>query len=70
MPISKCISFLSNRYNYPIYLECSNELNIPFYEKHGFYVLQRHRCFSNGPYYWTMMRPMKNPLKDIGSKIE
>lgn len=56
-------------YNYPIYLENSNEKNLPFYKKFGFMVLQRVQPAADGPFYWTCLRPVPNPLLPVGVEI-
>ena len=39
----------------PAYLESSKERNLPFYQKHGFEVIDELQI-QNGPPIWTMMR--------------
>ena len=39
----------------PAYLETSNERNLPFYQRHGFEVVQQ--CgIPDGPHFWGMWR--------------
>ena len=60
----------ADRNNYPIYLECTKLETIPFYEKHGFIVLERVQVLSSYPYLWRMIRPIKNPAVPIGTLLE
>lgn len=39
------------------HLESSNERNIPFYERHGFVVVDAYRCGGDGPSMTMMSRP-------------
>lgn len=39
----KELTSYADEHNYPIYLESSKEVNLPFYQKHGFFVLERKR---------------------------
>ncbi|MFT4199160.1 GNAT family N-acetyltransferase [Gordonia sp. (in: high G+C Gram-positive bacteria)] len=41
----------------PAYLESSNRVNIPLYEKFGFTVVDEVRLPMNGPSFWPMYRP-------------
>ena len=41
----------------PAYLESSNELNVPLYERHGFVVQADATVARNGPRAWFMWRP-------------
>lgn len=52
--------------NLPIYLESSKDVNLPFYMKHGFVVLERKQVMSEFPFYWRLLRPAKNPLLPFG----
>lgn len=56
----------ADQHNYPIYLESSKEVNISFYQKHGFVVLERKEVMSDFPPYWRMLRPVKDPHLPIG----
>lgn len=38
------------------YLERSNEKNLPFYQSHGFRVVDALRLIMNGPTLWLMSR--------------
>ncbi|RLC58689.1 MAG: GNAT family N-acetyltransferase [Chloroflexi bacterium] len=40
----------------PCYLETSKEINVVFYKKHGFEVLQEVPLGEDGPLMWTMLR--------------
>tara|TARA_R110000823_G_scaffold198080_3_gene329118 strand:- start:2276 stop:2875 length:600 start_codon:yes stop_codon:yes gene_type:complete len=40
----------------PAYLESSNSINVPLYERHGFDVIARERISKNGPTAWFMWR--------------
>lgn len=40
----------------PAYLENSKEQNLPFYERHGFRVIERHDMPNDGPSVWRMWR--------------
>lgn len=40
----------------PAYLESSNELNVPLYERHGFNVIGEERIGRRGPMAWFMWR--------------
>ena len=39
------------------HLESSNERNVPFYERHGFEVVEAYRCGGDGPPMTIMSRP-------------
>ncbi|MFT3899350.1 MAG: GNAT family N-acetyltransferase [Gordonia sp. (in: high G+C Gram-positive bacteria)] len=41
----------------PAYLESSNRVNIPLYEKFGFTVVDEVTLPKNGPTVWPMLRP-------------
>lgn len=40
----------------PAYLESSNELNVPLYQRHGFEIIAQERLPGNGPKAWFMWR--------------
>ncbi len=40
----------------PAYLECSNERNLPLYQRHGFEVRAAQAVAKNGPTAWFMWR--------------
>lgn len=40
----------------PAYLECSNSLNVPLYQRHGFEVRAQQAVGKNGPTAWFMWR--------------
>ncbi|MEW6076474.1 MAG: GNAT family N-acetyltransferase [Thermodesulfobacteriota bacterium] len=40
----------------PAYLECSNEKNLPLYERHGFRVVEEFRLARDAPMIWFMAR--------------
>jgi ribosomal protein S18 acetylase RimI-like enzyme len=40
----------------PAYLESSNELNVPLYQRHGFDIVHEQTIPSNGPTAWFMWR--------------
>jgi ribosomal protein S18 acetylase RimI-like enzyme len=40
----------------PCYLETDNEMNLPFYERHGFRVVRRVEVVKDGPHFWAMVR--------------
>ena len=40
----------------PAYLECSNERNLPLYQRHGFEVRAAQAVAKNGPTVWFMWR--------------
>lgn len=42
----------------PAYLECSNALNVPLYERFGFQVTEEFELPLDGPKVWAMYRPM------------
>ncbi|KAK8815826.1 hypothetical protein WA538_004949, partial [Blastocystis sp. DL] len=56
------ITTYADENNLPIYLESSKDVNLPFYRKHGFVVLERKQVMSAFPFYWRLLRPAKNPL--------
>lgn len=41
-----------------VHLETTNPINLPFYERLGFRVLDEVRCFEGAPSLWTMQRPV------------
>ena len=41
----------------PCYLETAKEIDVTFYQKHGFEVLKETSLPRNGPPIWTMLRP-------------
>ena len=40
----------------PAYLECSNERNLPLYQRHGFEIRSAQAVAKNGPTAWFMWR--------------
>jgi len=40
----------------PAYLECSNERNLPLYQRHGFEIRNAQAVAKNGPTAWFMWR--------------
>ncbi|MCB1679377.1 MAG: GNAT family N-acetyltransferase [Halioglobus sp.] len=40
----------------PAYLESSNRLNVPLYQRHGFEVIHQQRISARGPTVWFMWR--------------
>ena len=40
----------------PAYLESSNRLNVPLYQRHGFEVIHEQAVAKNGPKAWFMWR--------------
>jgi ribosomal protein S18 acetylase RimI-like enzyme len=45
-----------DRERMPAYLESSKEKNVPFYERHGFRVVERFQVPNGGPPLWLMWR--------------
>ena len=43
----------------PAYLESSNHLNVPLYQRHGFEVIHEQGLASAGPRVWFMQRPAR-----------
>ncbi|PWD41943.1 GNAT family N-acetyltransferase [Gordonia paraffinivorans] len=43
----------------PAYLESSNALNVPLYERFGFEVTEEFELPDDGPKVWAMYRPMR-----------
>ena len=41
----------------PAYLESSNHLNVPLYQRHGFEVIHEQGLAAGGPRVWFMLRP-------------
>ena len=41
----------------PCYLETDKDINVPFYRKHGFEVVQEGDLPGGGMHFWTMKRP-------------
>lgn len=44
----------------PAYLECSSELNLPLYERHGFVIRDETKLPEGGPRVWFMWREAQN----------
>ena len=40
----------------PAYLESSNSLNVPLYQRHGFEIIHQQACARGGPKAWFMWR--------------
>jgi GNAT superfamily N-acetyltransferase len=47
---------LCDEHNMPAYLESSNILNVPLYQRHGFEVRDEQLVSKNGPKVWFMWR--------------
>lgn len=47
---------ICDREHMPAYLESSNELNVPLYQRHGFEVMSQETLPGNGPRVWFMWR--------------
>jgi ribosomal protein S18 acetylase RimI-like enzyme len=45
----------------PAYLETETELNVPFYERHGFEVIGELDVPGGGPHLWLMWRDLPQP---------
>ena len=43
----------------PAYLESSNHLNVPLYQRHGFEVIHEQDVAAGGPRVWFMLRPAR-----------
>lgn len=52
--------------NTPCYLETQYEKNLPFYEKHGFEVVQEGTVPNSGPRIWAMIRQPGKPSAGFG----
>lgn len=46
----------ADRQRLPAYLETTKEINVTFYEKHGFEVVREFKLPQDGPMAWTMRR--------------
>jgi ribosomal protein S18 acetylase RimI-like enzyme len=53
----------ANQTRLPIYLETTNQKNLPFYEQHGFEVRVQERLASDGPTVWYMVRKPPSPRR-------
>lgn len=53
----KQVTRLCDQEQMPAYLESSNELNLPLYERHGFETFHLEELGGNGPPMWFMLRP-------------
>ncbi len=47
---------ICDEHGMPAYLECSNERNLPLYQRHGFEVRAAQSVARNGPTAWFMWR--------------
>jgi len=47
---------MCDRLGMPAYLESSNRLNVPLYQRHGFEVIARENLPGGGPTVWFMWR--------------
>lgn len=47
---------ICDEHGFPAYLESSNELNNPLYERFGFSVINKVELPDDGPTVWTMLR--------------
>ena len=52
---------LADEAGLPAYLESSNSLNVPLYQRHGFEVVHEEALVGGGPRVWFMLRPARNP---------
>ncbi|MGA2286696.1 MAG: GNAT family N-acetyltransferase [Dehalococcoidia bacterium] len=50
---------LAHREGLPCYLEADKAKNVPFYQRHGFEVVEEDDLPGGGMHYWTMKRPAK-----------
>ncbi len=50
---------LCDEHNMPAYLESSNQLNVPLYQRHGFEILAKENLPAGGPSTWFMWRPAR-----------
>ncbi len=48
---------LADREGLPCYLEADKAKNVPFYQRHGFEVVEESDLPGGGMHYWTMKRP-------------
>jgi GNAT superfamily N-acetyltransferase len=53
----KEVTKLCDEQQMPAYLESSNELNVPLYERHGFETFHLEELGGDGPPMWFMLRP-------------
>jgi len=47
---------LANRQELACYLETNNQINLPFYERHGFSVKSQGQALEDAPFTWAMLR--------------
>ncbi|MEP1473147.1 MAG: GNAT family N-acetyltransferase [Halieaceae bacterium] len=52
---------LADEAGLPAYLESSNILNVPLYQRHGFEVIHEEDVAGGGPRVWFMLRPARTP---------
>ncbi len=50
---------LADEAGLPAYLESSNTLNVPLYQRHGFEVIHEEDVAGGGPRVWFMLRPAR-----------
>jgi ribosomal protein S18 acetylase RimI-like enzyme len=49
----------ADRKGLPCYLEADKAKNVPFYQRHGFEVVEESDLPGGGMHYWTMKRPAR-----------
>ena len=50
----------ADREGLPCYLEADKAKNVPFYQRHGFEVVEESDLPGGGMHYWTMKRPSRS----------